>query len=231
MEQASPRRPDRHDQHDGLAYTLWLPDSIAPAQARGRHSRGAPPPPWPGVVVVHGAGSCKENHADFARLAAANGWAALVFDQRGHGASEGEMGPDALGDVTSVARLLATTSGVDPGRIALRGSSMGGFIAIHAAAGDPAIAGVIAVCPAGEEHLAQGLRRGELEMRVGDPVATELWLTDSDLGEAVERLSGRPLFLMHAEGDDEIPAAHSEELFDRAGEPRRLLLVPGGDHH
>ena len=65
-------------------------------------------------MILHGAGSRKENHADFARLAAANGWAALAFDQRGHGDSEGEMGPEAVDDVVRMAQLLAATSGVDP---------------------------------------------------------------------------------------------------------------------
>ena len=215
VEHPPPRRPDREDVHDGLAYTLWLPDSQ---------------PPWPGIVILHGAGSCKENHADFARLAAAEGWAALVFDQRGHGASEGEMGAEAFDDVIAMSRLLAASGGVDPARVALRGSSMGGFMAIHAAAREPAIAGVIAICPAGHDDLARGLRRNDYEMRVGDPVATELWLAESDLGDAVESLAGRPLFLMHAEGDEQIPSYRSEELYERASEPRRLLLVPGGSH-
>jgi fermentation-respiration switch protein FrsA (DUF1100 family) len=181
-------------------------------------------------VILHGAGSCKENHHDFARLAAANGWAALAFDQRGHGASEGEIGPEAVEDVLKMAQLLAASGGVDGRRIALRGSSMGGFMAIHAAALSTQIAAVIAICPAGEEHLSRGLRRGELEMRVADPVALELWLSQSDLREAVERLAGRPLMLLHAEGDDQIPSYWSEELYERAAEPKRLLLVPGGDH-
>lgn len=225
-----PRLPDRSERHDGLAYTLWLPDSLGAADRRGEPTRPVPRPPWPGIVVLHGAGSCKENHADFARLAAANGWAALVFDQRGHGESEGEMGPEAVADVIKMARLLAATSGVDPSRVALRGSSMGGFMAIHAAAKAPELAGVIAICPAGSEHLARGLRRGELVMRVADELALELWLSEHDLGLAVKQLAGRPLMLLHAEGDDEIPSYHSEELHERASEPRRLLLVPGGDH-
>jgi fermentation-respiration switch protein FrsA (DUF1100 family) len=230
MEHPPPRRPDREDRHNGLAYTLWLPDKLGSSDTRGQPTRALPPPPWPGIVILHGAGSCKENHADFARLAAANGWAALAFDQRGHGASEGELGPEAVGDVVEMARLLGGASGVDAGRVALRGSSMGGFMAIHAAAIAPGLAGVIAVCPAGERHLSSGLRRGELEMRVGDPLALELWLSASDLKDSVERLSGRPLLLMHAQGDDQIPSYWSEELFEHAGEPRKLLLVPGGDH-
>ena len=83
-------------------------------------------PPWPGVVVLHGAGSRKENHSEFARAANGYGWGALTFDQRGHGSSEDEMSPAAMGDVARMARLLAECDGADPDRICVRGSSMGG---------------------------------------------------------------------------------------------------------
>jgi len=230
MEMRPPRQPDRRGAHDGLAYTIWLPDRLGAGDRRGESSRPLPEPPWPGIVILHGAGSRKENHADFARLAAASGWAALAFDQRGHGESEGEMSADAVDDVGAMARLLAVTDGVDPRRVAVRGSSLGGFMAIQAASRAPELAGVIAICPAGEDHLARGLRRRELEMRVADPLALELWLTESDLREAVERVAPRPLILLHAEGDEQIPSYFSQELHARAGEPKRLLLVPGGDH-
>ena len=65
---------------DGLAYTLWLPPSAAAV------------PRAPGVVVLHGADSCKESHHDFARAAVALGLAAICFDQRGHGESGGPTG-------------------------------------------------------------------------------------------------------------------------------------------
>jgi uncharacterized protein len=182
------------------------------------------------VVIVHGAGSCKENHADFARLATAGGWAALSFDLPGHGDSAPPMSGEAVQDVIAMARLLASQEGVDATRVALRGSSLGGFLAIHAAAASQEIAAVVAICPAGEDHLASGLRRGSLEMRVSDPAALEAWLLAQDIGEAVGRIDLRPLVLMHAEGDTQIPSDHSEELYERAGEPRKLIVAPGGAH-
>jgi hypothetical protein len=182
------------------------------------------------VVIVHGAGSRKENHADFARLATAAGWAALVFDLPGHGESQPPMSGDAVEDVIAMARLLASQDGVDPERVAVRGSSLGGFLAIQAAAASEEIAGVIAICPAGQDHLASGVRSGRLEMRVADPVALEAWLISQDIEHAVERIAPRPLVLMHAEGDTQIPSDHSEELYERAGDPRKLVIAPGGAH-
>jgi uncharacterized protein len=214
MRLPTPKASDERGRNQGLAYELWLPQV---------------PPPWPGILILHGAGSCKENHADFARLARASGWAALTFDQRGHGESEGEMSPAAIVDAGRMARLLAGVDGVDPACVCARGSSMGGFVAIHAAATSRSLAGGIAICPAGESHLLSGLRRGELEMRA-DRAALEAWLTEHDLREAVALMGPKPLILMHARGDDQIPADWSEELFDRAEEPRRLIVVPGGHH-
>jgi fermentation-respiration switch protein FrsA (DUF1100 family) len=184
------------------------------------------------MTILHGAGSQKENHGDFGRACAAAGWAALAYDQRGHGASDDEMGPGALADVGLMARFLGSHEGVDPGRVCARGSSMGGFVAIHGAATSDAISGVIAICPAGEQHLLRGLRSGELEMRAGPEArsALEAWLGEHDLREAVELLSSKPLLLIHAEGDERIPSEWSQELYGRAAEPRKLILLPGGHH-
>jgi fermentation-respiration switch protein FrsA (DUF1100 family) len=184
------------------------------------------------MVVLHGAGSRKENHADFARACAARGWVALGFDQRGHGASADEMSPAALADVTRMARFLGSIEGVEPSRICARGSSMGGFVAIQAAASSGAIAGVIAVCPASEEGLRRGFREGNFDLRAGPEAvkALDAWLGELDLRDAVELMGAKPLALVHARGDESVPYTWSEELYARASDPRKLILVPGGHH-
>ncbi|HEX7024356.1 MAG TPA: alpha/beta hydrolase, partial [Gemmatimonadales bacterium] len=209
--------PSRMGVHEGRPYMLWLPDS---------------PPPWPAMVILHGAGSRKENHGDFGRACAASGWAALAYDQRGHGESEDAMSPEALTDVGRMTRFLAEVEGVDRSRVCVRGSSMGGFMAIQAAATADAVAGAIAICPAGAQHLTRGLEGGELQMRIDPDGATALaaWLAEHDLREAVELMGPKPLLLIHARGDDQIPADWSEELHARASEPRKLILLPGGHH-
>jgi fermentation-respiration switch protein FrsA (DUF1100 family) len=200
----------------GRPYLVWRPRT---------------PPPWPAMLVLHGAGSQKENHADFARACAARGWLALAYDQRGHGAAEDEMSPSALADVTVMAKFAASLDGV-AGPVCVRGSSMGGFMAIHAAATSPLVAGAIAICPAREDGLRRGLAEERFDFRAGPAAIGELdaWLAELDLGEAVELMGPRPLVLLHARGDEQVPYEGSEELYRRAAEPRKLVIVPGGHH-
>jgi uncharacterized protein len=214
---APPRQPTARGVHEGRPYLLWLPGS---------------PPPWPGMVIVHGAGSRKENHADFGRVCAAAGWAALAYDQRGHGDAADEMSPHAIADLDRMARFLAARDDVDASRVCARGSSMGGFVAIHGAATSEAVAGVIAICPAGEDHLLRGLRERTLEMRAGERERADLqaWLGEHDLREAVELLGDKPLLLIHARGDERIASEWSEELHARAGRRSKLIVLPGGHH-
>jgi pimeloyl-ACP methyl ester carboxylesterase len=190
--------------HDGLAYVLVE----SGAQPRG------------GVVILHGAGSRKERHLDFARLCANAGLAAIAVDQRGHGASQGALGAGVLDDVAAIAGLLPA------GPVFLRGSSMGGFVAMAAAA-RVAARGVVAICPAGRAQLLGGLRAGHFDFRADVP-ALEAVIGAVDLGAAAQAL-GPDLLLLHAEGDDRVPAEHSAALHERAA-GSSFIRVPGGDH-
>jgi alpha-beta hydrolase superfamily lysophospholipase len=203
--------PPRLGERNGLAYALFLPDGEARA----------------GVVIAHGAGSAKESHFDFARACRGAGLAALAFDARGHGRSSGEFGPTAFADVLEMVDVLREHTQ----NVALRGSSMGGFQVLHAAAiADPPVAAVVAICPAPEELLLRGVRTGRLEFRM-DRAVVERWLETLDIRRAVASLAGKTaLMFMHAEGDESVPYTVSQELFEAAGEPKRLLIVPGGHH-
>jgi uncharacterized protein len=195
----------------GLAYALFLPDGE----------------PSAGIVICHGAGSAKESHFDFGRAARGAGMAAIAFDARGHGHSKGEFGPTAFADVIEMVELMREHTP----HVALRGSSMGGFQALHAAAiADPPVVAIVAICPATDDLLLRGVRTGRFDFRM-DPASVEPWLKTLDIRKAVASLSGRTaVMFMHAEGDEQVPYTISEELFSVAGEPRRLLIVPGGHH-
>src|SRR6266508_3471636 len=179
MRLPTPAPPAEIGSRDGLAYTLWLPEG----------------PPAGGVVVLHGAGSCKENHHDMARAARTAGFAAICFDMRGHGATGGRLDGRAIDDVAAIASLL-------PRPVALRGSSMGGFFAIAAAEAVGAGA-VVALCPASGRMLRDGHERGMLDFEADRPELYAL-LERHDLGEIVAA-STAPLLLLHAEGDERVP--------------------------
>jgi alpha-beta hydrolase superfamily lysophospholipase len=209
--------PVETGRHAGLAYALWLPDEPAV---------GA-------VLVLHGAGSCKESHFDFGRAARDMGLAALAFDQRGHGESEAAMGAGAVDDVVAMAALLRerASGGTPPDRpvpLALRGSSMGGYMAL-VSAGPAAADAVVAICPASSEQLLRGLRDDRFELEADVPALEELF-TANDVEQAVAEMAC-PLLLLHAEGDEQVPVEHSRALYEAAGPERaRLLVIPGGHH-
>jgi alpha-beta hydrolase superfamily lysophospholipase len=206
--------PTRTGRHDGLAYALWLPKDSATPKA--------------GIVILHGAGSRKENHYDYARAAVAAGFAAIAFDQRGHGASDGPMDDRAIDDVVGIAGLLRTSIAADGAAIALRGSSMGGYLAIVATAPAQAEA-TVAICPASSEALRRGLLGGQFDFDADVPSLTRL-LEGGDLDAAVGSLT-TPLLLLHAELDEQVPVQHSRDLAlrMRAG-GSRLIVVEGGHH-
>jgi pimeloyl-ACP methyl ester carboxylesterase len=210
MEHPVPAPPELGEL-DGLAYALFLPEDE----------------PRAGVVILHGAGSAKESHFDFARGCRADGIAALAYDARGHGRSAGEFGPGAIDDALAMVELLRNHTS----EVALRGSSMGGFQAIHTGARDPSLCAVVAICPAPDDLLLRGLRSGEqLRFRCDVP-ATTAWLETLDIYTAVAELGPQTaLLLQHARGDEQIPWTVSEELHAAAHEPKRLLVLPGGHH-
>ncbi len=196
----------------GLAYALWMP---ADGSATG------------GIVILHGAGSCKESHYDFARAARALGFAALAFDARGHGESEGPMDGRVLADVAAMVGVLRDAIGEDR-PVALRGSSMGGYMALVAAPSSRAAA-VVAICPASSAGLRRGLERGAFSFEV-DAGELDRFLAEHDLHAIAESLDA-PVLLLHAEGDEQVPVEHSRELASSLAHPySRLIAVPGGHH-
>jgi alpha-beta hydrolase superfamily lysophospholipase len=210
----------------GLAYSLWLPDPGAAAR-RGT-VRGGTGTARGGVVILHGAGSVKESHHDFARVLVAAGFGAIVFDQRGHGESTGPMDDTVLADIAAMAALLRERLDDPDAPLALRGSSMGGYFAIVAAPGVGARA-VVAICPASDEGLRRGLAAGKLPFEADLHSLDGFWASH-DIGEAVDALQA-PVLLLHAEGDEVVPVAHSRELATRLRHPSsRLIALPGGHH-
>jgi alpha-beta hydrolase superfamily lysophospholipase len=197
--------------HHGLAWAAFEPQGAV---------HGA-------VLILHGADSVKENQFDFARAAALAGLLAVSFDARGHGASGGELGGGAIDDVVAMADLARALAGGPRAPLGLRGSSMGGYFVLTSAAVARADA-VVAICPAGAEHLQAGLQAADRFAFGRDQPALEALLCGHDAHDAARDLDV-PLLLLHARGDVQIPVEHSRELAALAAQCR-YVEMPGGHH-
>ena len=215
---------------DGLAIAAQVFSPIA----AGKH---------PAIVVCHGFGSHKESHAEFGRAAAEYGFVTLALDFRGHGASEGCLDSRTINDIGCALDWLQQQPQVDAERLVVRGSSMGGYFCIHAAARREDVAAVVAICPATEQGLSQLMAdardpntfygrwkaSGEgFPRMMGCDLSC--WLDIADIHQAIGSVAPSPLLIIHCENDEVVPIASSEELLTEANEPKTFWRIPGGDH-
>jgi dienelactone hydrolase len=148
------------------------------------------------VVLAHGWTGVREQRLDaFAERFAAAGLAALVFDYRHFGASEGEPRQlldirRQLADWRAAVEYARSLEGIDPERVALWGSSFSGGHVIDVGADDPRIAAVVAQVP-----FIDG--RANLP-RLG--VAHALRLTGAGLRDQLGALVGRPPHMVASVG-------------------------------
>jgi pimeloyl-ACP methyl ester carboxylesterase len=168
----------------------------------------------PGVLIVPGYGSRKENHRDFGEALQAAGMAATAVDLRGHGETGGALDGGVLDDVAACLDALAA-GGHAP--LGIRGSSMGGMLALHAAARDPRVRAVVAICPARPEPLAD---------RIGAD-----WPRALPLAPAVARDDGVARGYWHATGDASVPWGATFALAGVTPQPMRLRVALGGGHN
>lgn len=140
-----------------LAATLYTPETSGAKKL-------------PAVVLCHGL-RCNRKIVlpGFAKAFAAEGFAALAFDYRGFGESEGKkwrlVARERVEDIVAATTFAGLQPEIDPSRIALFGISYGASNAISAAAIDPRPNAVIA---------QGGFGDGDRWLRVGRPL-WEYW--------------------------------------------------------
>jgi uncharacterized protein len=199
-------------------------------------------PPVGALLVCHGAGSRKENHELMGEQAAAAGLAALTFDFRGHGESDGVLDPGAWRDATTAGELLLAETGAP--WLAARGASMGGCMLLLAARARPGLfRSLVLLCPADGPSLLAGLdelESGPVAVAAGgqqvreysarfDAATLRPFLERLDLVAAARGLSR--VLIAHARDDDAVPFAHSERLAAVLAPPTEFIRLDAGGHH
>jgi pimeloyl-ACP methyl ester carboxylesterase len=109
--------------------------------------------PHPVVLLLHGFPG-NERNLDLAQVLRRAGYDVLYFNYRGSWGSPGNFSfGNSIEDTLAAAAFVrdpanAAKFRADPKKIVVVGHSMGGFMALNAAAQDPAIAGVVAISAA-----------------------------------------------------------------------------------
>lgn len=131
--------------------------------------------PYPAVVVVQGSGAQGRGtyyYRFWGDFFARHGVAALIYDKRGVGASEGDYTTatfdDLAGDASAAVELLAQRSDIDSSRLGLFGISQGGWLAPLAASRTPAVRFLILDVGPAVSVEEQELNRVEFTMRADD---------------------------------------------------------------
>jgi alpha/beta superfamily hydrolase len=131
------------------------------------------------------------------------GWAALRFDFRGVGRSQGQYdeGCGETDDVIGALDALAVQEQVDAGRLAVVGYSFGAWVGGRAAARDDRVQAYVAVA-----------------LPMSEPYRVDL------------RGFGRPKLFLTGARDTISPPELLRQYVGELSEPKTLHVVPGADH-
>ena len=175
---------------------------------------------------------------------AKEGFITCIFNFRGCGDSGGNL--DMLNwtrDLDSVITYLSWLEGADETRISIMGFSGGAAASAYVAARDERVfALVLCACPArfsigalgrsSEEFLDQCRRVGTVRDDSFPPSIDE-WASHFQQVspiDCIEKISPRPLLIIHGDEDETIPPKHASWLYGKAKDPRKLIMIPGGEH-
>ena len=149
----------------------------------------------------------------------------------------GEWGVVDVDDCCSGALFLANQGLVDRARMAIKGSSSGGFTALACLAfrSEVFAAGIARYGVADLELLAEGQHKFESRSAIRligpYPARRELWQARSPLLHAENIRCG--LLLLHGDDDRVVPATHSELIYEAVrskGQPAAIVKFSGEGH-
>jgi dipeptidyl aminopeptidase/acylaminoacyl peptidase len=196
------------------------------------------------VIFVHGLNGCRGGELksptfDLARQLVASGLSVLMIDLRGHGTSSAARmtyGRLERFDVLGAVDWLRA-QGYRPAGIGVLGASMGAATALLAAADEPAIGAVFADSPFAdfEQMIERQFRKlsGLPKIVLPGTLAICRLLTGVDLRRVrpiahAAALVGRPVMVVHSEGDRFINVEDSHAIAAECG--AELWTTPNGGH-
>jgi dipeptidyl aminopeptidase/acylaminoacyl peptidase len=203
----------------------------------------------PALCICHGIPAAPPDPTDSGYTLLAQrffhaGFITLIFNFRGAGRSEGNL--DILGwsrDLQAALDFLYSLKEVDKTRFYLLGFSGGAAVSVYTAAHDPRVSSVVTcACPADFRALSQKetpldtIQRFRQIGSIRDkdfPPSIEEWAKGFETITPIkwiEKISPRPLLLVHGDADELIPLEHAHKLYQKAKEPKELKIIPSARH-
>jgi fermentation-respiration switch protein FrsA (DUF1100 family) len=206
-------------------------------------------PPYPAVILCHGIPSGIVDPADggyplLATRFAKEGFEVLTFSFRGTGYSGGNFDIEGwTHDLKAATDYVWNLPETDVTHLVLVGFSAGATVSIYVAAHDKRVTGVAAcACPADFKVISEAddpgktlayFRKIGIIRDSSFPYSLEAWLNGFrriDALHSVAEISPRPLILVHATDDSVVPVVNARKLYEKAGDPKRLIVIDGEEH-
>ncbi|VVO36024.1 alpha/beta hydrolase [Pseudomonas fluorescens] len=163
------------------------------------------------------------------------GYSVLAIDYRGFGQSQGDLPSES--SVYEDARIAWERLKVlqpDANKRLIYGHSLGGAVAIDLAAelGQSAVKEQTPVPARGLIIESTFTSLADIATAIANTSLPVRWLLSQKF-DSIDKIAGihMPLLVVHGLDDRYVPPRFSEQLFNAAVEPKRLLLVPGATHN
>lgn len=176
------------------------------------------------VIYFHGQCCNLNDHIDRAKALSNLGYDVLAFDYRGWGTSTDvePTEPGLLEDSRAALRYFTERTGVPRERLTYYGRSFGAAVATQLAEVEDPAALILESPFASVDAFQKDATRMDFP---GSYVSEGEW----DNVERVRNVSSAVL-LLHGLEDDFVRPEFSEQIFEAASEPKKLVLVPEADH-
>lgn len=186
------------------------------------------------IVYLHGSADNRQSAIGFAQRFVPQGFDVVAYDSRAHGDSGGDACTYGFHEKKDLSRAL---DAVQAETAILFGTSLGGAVALQAAADDPRVVGVIA--QSSFSDLETIVRQRAPFFASAAEVDGALRIAETRARFRVAETSPRlaaarihvPVLLIHGERDRETKASHSRAIFEALAGPRELLIVPRAGHN
>jgi fermentation-respiration switch protein FrsA (DUF1100 family) len=195
------------------------------------------------VILASGYGDTQVQMFSIAEFLHHAGFSVLTYNSRARATSGGQyvtLGAFEQQDAVSVVNYAIGRSDVDASRIGILGISMGGAVAILAAAKDQRIRAVVddsgfsdapGVISASFEHFIHlpAFPFAPITVGIAD-LRAHVDVNRVRPVDVIGKISPRPLLIIHDSGDSVVPVDNSLRNFAAAGQPKELWLVADSGH-